>query len=102
MVEDGKRGMNMKLNIPRVENMKSSSNNNIPNQFIIRTKNKTIFQSYGSIIACRTQGKTYLDKDYWDYSTTTGKYRNQFLYETKKETEAKIKSGEYILTDLNK
>jgi hypothetical protein len=32
---------------------------------------------------------------------TTGKYRNQFLGETKKDTEAKIKSGEYILADLN-
>ena len=46
-------------------------------------------------------GKTFLDKTYWNYSVTTGKYRNQFLGETKKETEAKIKSGEYILTDLN-
>ena len=43
----------------------------------------------------------YLDKTYWDYSTTTGKYRNQFLGETKKETEKKIKSGEYALVDLN-
>ena len=42
-----------------------------------------------------------LDRDKWDYSKTTGKYRNQFLGETKKETQAKIDSGEYILTDLN-
>ena len=45
--------------------------------------------------------KIYLDSKYWDYSTTTSKHLNYFLNETKKETEAKIKSGEYLLTDLN-
>ena len=44
----------------------------------------------------------YLDQKYWNYSNTTGKYRNIFLGETIKDTRAKIKSGEYILTDLNK
>ena len=34
-------------------------------------------------------------------SRTTAKYRNQFLDESTKETQAKIDSGEYILTDLN-
>ena len=43
----------------------------------------------------------YLDENKWDYSVTTGKYRNIFLNETEKETEAKIKSGEYILSNLN-
>ena len=42
--------------------------------------------------------KKWLDK--WDYSVTTSKYRNIFLNENKKETEKKIKSGEYVLTDL--
>jgi hypothetical protein len=37
----------------------------------------------------------------WDYSVTTGKYRNIFLEETKKETQKKIDQGIYILTDLN-
>lgn len=63
--------------------------------------NGTIFQSYNSII-CWKHGKiVILDKTYWNYSTTTSKYRNQFLGETTKETQAKIDSGEYILTDLN-
>jgi hypothetical protein len=31
--------------------------------------------------------KVYLDSNAWDYSVTTGKYRNQFLGETKRETE---------------
>jgi len=48
------------------------------------------------------QVKIYLDQKYWNYSNTTGKYRNIFLNETIKDTRAKIKSGEYILTDLNK
>ena len=46
--------------------------------------------------------KIELDQKYWNYSNTTGKYRNIFLGETITETKKKIKSGEYILTDLNK
>ncbi len=42
-----------------------------------------------------------LDSKYWDYSATTGKHRNAFLGETKAETQAKINSGEYKLTNLN-
>jgi len=62
------------------------------------------FQSYNSIIVRRVLEHGFpvqLDEKYWDYSRTTGKYRNIFLGETKKETEAKIASGEYILTNLN-
>ena len=44
---------------------------------------------------------TYLNINAWDYSRTTGKYRNMFLGETKRETEKKIKSGAYILKDLD-
>lgn len=86
-----------------VDNMKSPSYSGgiIANQFIIRTDTATYFQSYSSVIVCKTHGKTYLDKSYWDYSRTTGKYRNVFLGENKKVTMEKIKSGEYILTNLN-
>lgn len=59
----------------------------------------TLFQSYSSPIALKKNGKTYIFKD-GDYSTTTGKYRNDFLGETKKETLAKLKSGEYIAVDF--
>ena len=45
-------------------------------------------------------GQMYLDEYYWDYSATTGKYRNIFLGESKQETEKKIKSKEYKLTNL--
>ena len=85
----------------KVANMMSSNGLAVPNQFIIRDNNAVYFQSYNSIIAKKENGKTYLDSYYWDYSTTTGKYRNMFLDETIKETREKIKNGTYILTDLN-
>ena len=47
------------------------------------------------------EGKIYLDINKWDYSTTTGKYRNIFLNENKKLTETKIKNNTYLLVDLN-
>ena len=86
----------------KVQNMTSNNGNKIANQFVIYTDNGSIFQSYNSTIVKIDSGKTYLDKNTWDYSKTTGKYRNIFLNESKKDTEEKIKSGEYILTDLNK
>tara|TARA_Y100000996_G_C22551827_1_gene653976 strand:+ start:537 stop:824 length:288 start_codon:yes stop_codon:yes gene_type:complete len=75
--------------------------NNRPNQFIITTPDAEYFQSYESVIAMRTWKKTYLDINYWDYSTTTGKYRNIFLNENKKLTETKIKNNTYLLANLN-
>jgi hypothetical protein len=99
----------------KVENMTSARGNKIANQFIIKESENEMsgnaieyFQSYNSIIVKRDKFRpgvekrqVWLDCEKWDYSKTTGKYRNMFLGETKKETEAKIKSGEYILTNLN-
>jgi len=94
----------------KVENMQSNKGNDVPNQFIIRTDTpqgfETYFQSYASVIVLKRRRadnapEIYLDSYYWDYSRTTGKYRNQFLGESKAETQKKIDSGEYILTDLN-
>lgn len=77
-------------------------NGAVKNQFILTTSEGKFFQSYDSVIAfISNDGKTQLDARYWDYSKTTGKYRNQFLGETKKETEANIASGKYELTNLN-
>lgn len=76
-------------------------NGAVKNQFLIETETATVFQSYNSVIAKKENGKIFLDEKYWDYSTTTGKYRNQFLGEGKKETQRKIDSGEYVLTNLN-
>lgn len=83
----------------KVEQMRSSRGNAISNQFIIRTDKGVYFQSYRSIIAFVPNDhtkKTRLGTN-WDYSVTTGKYRNEFLGETKKETQAKLDSKEYIL-----
>jgi len=87
----------------RVQNMQNSNGNTIANQFEIFDDKGKWFQSYSSMIAFRPygDGKIQLDESKWDYSRTTGKYRNQFLGETIEETRAKIKSGEYKLTNLN-
>jgi len=98
----------------KVENIINSRGNKVVNQFIITDHGRgalgnfdkrETFQSYNSIIAIKTVWKNEtrieLDKNRWDYSVTTGRYRNQFLGETKKETQKKIDSGEYILADLN-
>ena len=86
-----------------VENMTSAKGNKVANQFIIRDERGLYFQSYATVIAFRpwNRGKVQLDRDRWSYSTTTGKYRNLFLGETKAETEAKIDDGTYELVDLN-
>ena len=91
-------------NIAKVENFKSSkSGQPIANQFIITLQNGIeVFQSYNSIIAVKANGETYLDYDRWDFSRTTGKYRNIFLNENTKETRYKIKHGKYGLVHLNK
>ena len=61
----------------KVYKMESSKGNTVPNQFIIDTRDGKYFQSYSSTIAfVNHEGKTFLDETFWDYSVTTGKYRN--------------------------
>jgi len=67
------------------------------NQYIIETPMGVLFQSYRSAIALRDKGGKIHLSEHWNYSKTTGKYRNQFLGETKAETEKKIRCGEYLL-----
>ena len=95
----------------KVKNMTNSRGNTVPNQIIITDDNGVYFQSYDSMIAFMPHDfdpgspwahhKIHLDRTYWDYSATTGKYRNQVLGDGITETRKKIASGEYILTDLN-
>lgn len=98
----------------KVKNVTNANGRAVPNQFIITDEgrgangnflSRRVFQSYESIIVRITvwedETRVELDKNKWDYSTTTGKYRNQFLGESKREIEKKIKSGEYQLVDLN-
>tara|TARA_R110000868_G_scaffold160448_3_gene390070 strand:+ start:2006 stop:2263 length:258 start_codon:yes stop_codon:yes gene_type:complete len=81
--------------------MQSGRGNDIANQFEIFTEEGVYFQSYRTIIAFKATGQVYLDEGSWDYSMTTGKYRNIFLGEDKKETNRKIKAGVYKLVNLN-
>jgi len=78
--------------------MTNDKNNIVYNQFIIYFEFGTVFQSYSSIIAIEFTGnvknkklknKIVLGRDY-DYSRTTGKYRNIFLSEILQETREKI------------
>jgi capsid portal protein len=97
----------------KVKNMTSEKGNKIANQFIIEEHGgikgnfikRETFQSYESIIAIKTtwqdEIEIELDKNYWNYSRTTGKYRNIFLQESKKDTEKNIKNGVYKLANLN-
>jgi hypothetical protein len=84
-----------------ISKIKVSDFGGVRNQYTITTPEGYYFQSYKTIIVAIEDGKTYLDAQKWDYSNTTGKYRNLFLRETRKETEKKIKSGEYQLVNLN-
>lgn len=97
----------------KVKNVEGRSGS-VANQFIITEEGRgalgnfikrEVFQSYDSVIVEKITWDDRidikLDKITWDYSKTTGKYRNIFLNETKKETEKKIKSGKYQLVNLN-
>ena len=88
----------------KVSNLTSTrSGREVSNQFEIQTSEGRFFQSYDSIIVFipADGSKIQLDERYWNYSKTTSKYRNEFLRETTKETQAKIDSGVYKLVNLN-
>lgn len=66
-----------------VRNMVSPrSGREVANQFIIISKHGIVFQSYNStIVELDGINETITVHKDWDYSTTTGKYRNQFMRE---------------------
>ena len=71
----------------KVENMLSYRGNEVPNQFIISDyeNNRTIFQSYSTIIAMKTNKGIVLDINALNYSATTSKYLYLFLNRSRKE-----------------
>lgn len=81
----------------KITQMINSKGRPVTNHFILYNEEtgERFFQSYDSIIVKIHKGKVTLGKD-WNYSITTNKYRNQFLGETTKETQAKLDSGEYL------
>ena len=60
-----------------------------------------ILKSYNTTIAMRKGQEVIIDPRYYNYSASTGKHRNYFLGETLKDTDKKIKNGEYQTADLN-
>lgn len=94
----------------RVENMKSiKTGKAIPNQFLIMDRGCIWYQSYKSIIGIITPDNILLlDKNKWDYSITTAKYRNAFVatyfdsrYASRDGIKAGVEDGKIIMTELN-
>ena len=94
----------------KVENMTSvKTGKAIPNQFLIRDKGYIWFQSYKSTIGIVTPDNILLlDKDKWDYSRTTAKYRNAFVatyfnskYASRDGIKEGVEAGKIIMTGLN-
>jgi hypothetical protein len=87
----------------KVENIQNNSGRAVVNQFVIYTPEGRYFQSYACVIAFVPLGggQILIDSEKWDYSTTTGKYRNIFLGETKAETTKKLNEGIYKFAELN-
>ena len=94
----------------KVENMKSAKTGKaVANQFLIMDRGCIWFQSYKSIIGVITPDNILLlDKNKWDYSVTTAKYRNAFVaayfnsrYASTEGIKGGIKEGKIIMTELN-
>ena len=86
----------------KVINITTPSGGKAVNQFIIIDDNgDKIFQSYESKIALITSdGCIYLDPVYWNYSSTTCKYRNIFLNKSSDEIKKDIKTGKILFKEL--
>lgn len=69
---------------------------NVPNQFEIYyekdNKSYKVFQSYSSMIIKWENGRIIEIGNNWDYSRTTGKYRNLLTRTTKKEFEKMLEN----------
>lgn len=86
------------------ENIRCDTDTPFANCVIIHLSNGWhILKSYNKTIAKKHYGKqkVIIDLRYYNYSATTGKHRNYFLGETLKDTDKKIKNGEYQTADLS-
>lgn len=66
----------------KVKNMRSNNGNKVANQFVITDEehNTITFQSYDSeIVRIDYHNETITIFPDYDYSVTTGKYRNKFM-----------------------
>jgi len=85
--------------LPLITQLRNRNGDPVKNQFEVAFNGGRLFQSYSSPIAYIKDGMVFIFRD-WNYSTTTSKYRNQFLRETTQQTLKKLKSGEYIAVDF--
>ena len=87
-----------------IYNMVSDKGTTVPNQYEVYmyTTQGTLkcFYSYDSFIVARKNGLIYRVGTNWDYSRTTGKYRNSFLGWDKKELENNINKNMVFNKDL--
>jgi len=89
-----------------VEKMKTKFGNDSKDQVIVHDGDRSVFISYGTPIALRKVHDiggfevVILDEKYWNWSATTGQYRNKFLGEGVADTRKKIKDGTYQLANL--
>ena len=86
-----------------VHQLINDNGNPAANQFVIRTKKATYFQSYNSVV-CKLDGINIILSNNWDYSNTTRKHLYIFLRQNgyynlsrAKEVRNAIKDGWVIL-----
>ena len=86
-----------------VHQLINDNGNPAANQFVIRTKKATYFQSYRSVV-CKLDGINIILSNNWDYSNTTRKHLYIFLRQNgyynlsnAKEVRNAIKDGWVIL-----
>ena len=93
-----------------VEQMTSRSGNVVPNQAILSDMTGKTFVSYGSKIVYQSKDRAsdglpleiIVDENYWDYSRTTGKYRNEFMNMGVQDVRDHIKEGRIQVGNLNR
>jgi hypothetical protein len=80
-------------------NMRTRGRNLTPKQIIIEFDNGSMFKSYDSIIAIKDNSDTVFLTGAWNYSRTTGKYRNEFLNCGLDDCRRRLDSGEYLFIE---
>ena len=90
-----------------VQQLINDNGNPASNQFIIKTKKATYFQSYRSVV-CKWDGINIVLSTDWDYSNTTRKHLYMFLRQygfynlsSAKDMRKAIKNKEVILKKVS-
>jgi len=79
-----------------VKNLETPQGNTAKNQFRISTDTGSMFQSYNTICAVLHNGKIYTEEGLYNYSPTTKKFFNQFIYADNKTDIKKYKNVEVV------